>query len=192
MEVMGRLDAVEKGLHNKKTEHKEEVECLNARISSLTLENQLLYDDNARLESIIDNNSSNTSNPPSADRKAGKPANTYNSRENRGRRAGGQKGHRGTTLTKADAEEKLRSGKYRHQIREIGSPSGVIYNLNQDDMVKGSGYITSQRCRSTEIKLGTVYAAEMGISFFLTFTGTHWRTRLSHCPIVCRCWVFFS
>ncbi len=33
-------------------------------------------------------------------------------------------------------------------------------------MVKGSGYITSQCCGSTEIELGTVYAAEMGISLF--------------------------
>ncbi len=33
-------------------------------------------------------------------------------------------------------------------------------------MSKGSGYITSQCCGSTEIELGTVYAAEMGISLF--------------------------
>ena len=32
--------------------------------------------------------------------------------------------------------------------------------------VKGSGYITNQCCGSTEIELGTVYAAEMRISFF--------------------------
>ena len=42
----------------------------------------------------------------------------------------------------------------------------VVYNFEQDDMVKGSGYITSQCCGSTEIELGTVYAAEMGISLF--------------------------
>lgn len=127
MEVMGRLDAVEKDLRNEKTEHKEDVERLNATISGLTLENQLLRDDNARLKSIIDNNSSNTSNPPSTDQKAGRAANTYNSREKTGCRAGGQKGRRGTTLTKADVEEKLRSGKCRHQIREIGDPSGGVY-----------------------------------------------------------------
>lgn len=92
MEVMGRLDAVEKDLCHEKAEHKSDVERLNARISDLTAENQLLRDDNARLKSIIDNNSSNTSNPPSTDQKAGRPANTYNSREKTGRRAGGQKG----------------------------------------------------------------------------------------------------
>lgn len=123
MEVMGRLDAVEKDLRTEKAEHKEDVGRLNARINELTLENQLLRDDNERLKSIINNDSSNTSNPPSTDQKAGKPANTYNGREKSGRRAGGQKGHKGTTLTKADVEEKLRSGKCRHQVREIGDPA---------------------------------------------------------------------
>lgn len=55
MEVLGRLGAVEKDLRNEKAEHKEGVEHLNATISSLTLENQLLRDDNARLKSILDN-----------------------------------------------------------------------------------------------------------------------------------------
>ena len=73
MEVMGRLDAVEKDLRVEKTQHKEDVERLNARISELTCENQLLRDDNERLKSIINNDSSNTSNPPSADQKAGRP-----------------------------------------------------------------------------------------------------------------------
>ncbi len=127
MEVMGRLDAVEKDLRVEKAEHKEDVDRLNTRISELASENQLLRDDNARLKSIINNDSSNTSTPPSTDQKAGKPANTYNGREKTGRRAGGQKGHKGTTLTKADVEEKLRSGKCRHQVREIGNPSGGKY-----------------------------------------------------------------
>lgn len=127
MEVMGRLDVVEKELRVEKAQHKEDVERLNARIRELTCENQLLRDDNERLKSIINNDSSNTSNPPSTDQKAGKPANTYNGREKTGRKAGGQKGHKGTTLTKADVEEKLRSGKYRHQVREIGSPAGGKY-----------------------------------------------------------------
>ena len=31
-------------------------------------------------------------------------------------------------------------------------------------IVKGSGYISAQCCGSTEIELGTVYAAEMGVT----------------------------
>lgn len=48
----------------------------------------------------------------------------------------------------------------------ITTKSGNVYDFNQNDIVKGSGYITSQCCGSTEIELGTVYAAEMGISLF--------------------------
>lgn len=48
----------------------------------------------------------------------------------------------------------------------ITTKGGAVYEFDQDDMVKGSGYITSQCCGSTEIELGTVYAAEMGISLF--------------------------
>ena len=76
MEIMGRLDTVEK-------EHKKETVKLKAEIADLKeenrllrQENQLLRDDNARLKSIINNDSSNTSLPRSADQKGGKPANT--------------------------------------------------------------------------------------------------------------------
>lgn len=40
----------------------------------------------------------------------------------------------------------------------------ATYEFGADDIVKGSGYISSQCCGSTEIELGTVYAAEMGIT----------------------------
>ena len=46
----------------------------------------------------------------------------------------------------------------------ITTTKGAIYEFAADDIVKGSGYISSQCCGSTEIELGTVYAAEMGIT----------------------------
>lgn len=107
MEVMARLDSLEK-------DYKKDVRCLNGQIDELTQENnalrqenRLLKDDNARLKSIINNDSSNTSLPPSTDQKGGKPANTFNGRKKTQRKAGGQKGHAGTTLKKSDIEEKL-------------------------------------------------------------------------------------
>ncbi len=93
MDVMARLDAIENELHTEKREHKEDVDRLNANIEGLTQENQLLRDDNARLKSIINNDRSNTSLPPSTDQKGGRPANTYNGREKPKRKRGGQKGH---------------------------------------------------------------------------------------------------
>ena len=127
MEVMERLDTVEK-------ESKKEIKKLNDEISGLKKENQhlkeenrLLRDDNARMKSILNNDSSNTSQPLSTDQKGGKPANAYNGREKTVRKAGGQKGHRGTTLTKSAVEEKIRSGKCLHQIKTVGDPAGKAY-----------------------------------------------------------------
>ena len=49
---------------------------------------------------------------------------------------------------------------------KITTKAGVEYAFGAKDIVKGSGYITRQCCGSTEIELGTVYAAEMGITIF--------------------------
>ena len=94
-EIMNRLDSVEKELRTEKIEHREDVVRLNAKIDDLTQENILLRNDNARLRSIINNDSSNSSLPPSSDKKGGRPANTYNRRKETKRKAGGQKGHKG-------------------------------------------------------------------------------------------------
>ena len=49
---------------------------------------------------------------------------------------------------------------------QITTTDGMVYDFTQEDIVKGSGYITSQCCGTSEIELGSVYAAEMGISLF--------------------------
>lgn len=50
---------------------------------------------------------------------------------------------------------------------KITTVAGMEYSFTQEDIVKGSGYITAQCCGNSEIELGAVYAAEMGISLFL-------------------------
>ena len=49
---------------------------------------------------------------------------------------------------------------------QITTKGGAVYPFVYGDIVKGSGYITAQCCGSAEIELGTVYAAEMGITLF--------------------------
>lgn len=46
----------------------------------------------------------------------------------------------------------------------IVTKGGMTYEFGAKEIVKGSGYISRQCCGSTEIELGTVYAAEMGIT----------------------------
>lgn len=48
----------------------------------------------------------------------------------------------------------------------ITTKSGKVYNFSSKDIVKGSGYIKWQCCGGSEIELGSVYSAEMGISLF--------------------------
>lgn len=51
-----------------------------------------------------------------------------------------------------------------HWTGRITTKKNGVYEFGADDIVKGSGYISNQCCGSTEIELGTVYAAEMGIT----------------------------
>lgn len=125
MDVMARLDSVENNYKKDVTVLNDRIDELSKENDSLKKENKLLKEDNARLKSIINNDSSNTSLPPSSDNKNTKPANTHNGRKKTDRKAGGQKGHKGTTLTKAEVEEKIKSGKWKVQIKNIGGePKG--------------------------------------------------------------------
>lgn len=48
----------------------------------------------------------------------------------------------------------------------ITTTAGKVYPFENKDIVKGSGYVSRQCSGSSEIELGSVYAAEMGISLF--------------------------
>lgn len=130
-----------------------EIEALNETVTTLRSENErlihenhLLLDDNKRMKRILNNNSRNSSLPPSTDQKGstakadcstddkedneddtgkpGKPANTYNGRKSTKNKKGGQTGHRGTTLSRKTVEEKIQEGKFNHQVKTIGQGSG--------------------------------------------------------------------
>ena len=90
-------------------------------IARLKTENAQLKDKLAKYESKRRNNSKNTSQPPSKDQKPtfaeismpendGKPVNSYNGRKSSGRSPGGQKGHKGKTLSKKEVEALLETG----------------------------------------------------------------------------------
>ena len=147
MEVMSRVDRLEseqkqdkkeiKSLTSEATSLRKENTTLRKEVSSLKQENAaltekcgklekentLLRNDNERMKRILNNDSSNSSNPPSKDENT-KPANAYNSRKPTSRKPGAQKGHKGTGLPKTDVEEKIRKGIYERRIEEIGTPGG--------------------------------------------------------------------
>lgn len=49
-------------------------------------------------------------------------------------------------------------------IGKITTKNGMIYEFGPEQIVKGSGYISSQCRGSSEIELGTIYSTEMGIA----------------------------
>ena len=145
MEVMAKVDSLEseqkrdkkeiKTLTSEVTSLRKENAALREKVSSLEQENAaltercgklenentLLRNDNERMKRILNNDSSNSSTPPSRDEET-KPANTYNGRKPTFRKPGAQKGHKGSGLSKAAVEEKIRKGVYMHRVEEVGTP----------------------------------------------------------------------
>ena len=174
MDVMARLDVLEeehlndrkkivnlnaeiKSLQKENSRLKTELDMvktenrvLREENNSLHKENQLLRDDNERMKRTLNNNSTNSGQPPSSD-PPGKAPNTYNSRKPTKKKAGAQPGHKGHHISKAEVEEKIREGYMEHRVEEIGNP--------------GNPYVTRYRLDlevktiATEIR---IYADENG------------------------------
>lgn len=68
------------------------------------------------------------------------------------------------------------SDKYKAAIRDstrkyyysgkIVTKNGTEYPFENKDIVKGSAYVTNQCCGDSEIEIGSVYAAEMGVTLY--------------------------
>lgn len=69
---------------------------------------------------------------------------------------------------------------------KITTKAGMVHEFSEKDFVKGSGYISSQCCGSTEMELGSVYAAEMEITLFSEIDRYTLEDALVECNIICR------
>lgn len=97
------------------------------------VKNIFFEDKISRLKSKRNNNSGNSSNPPSTNQAGNKRANfSYNSRKKTDKRQGGQKGHKSTTLTKQIAEKLFISGKCKHTISVCGNPDAGYHTTKYE------------------------------------------------------------
>lgn len=90
--------------------------ALEDRVAKLEAEND-------RLRKQINNDSGNSSKPPSSDIKPNAP-NTYNSRTKTGKKSGGQARHKGNYLSRSAIEAKICNGQMQHAIIEHGTAQG--------------------------------------------------------------------
>jgi transposase len=99
-ETLARLEEVEKQRKLETAQLRQMIEVQTKQMVQMGKEIQLFREENDRLRSILNNNSGNSSQPPSTDQK-GKRTNTDNGREKSGRHKGAQAGHPEKTLTRA-------------------------------------------------------------------------------------------
>lgn len=176
MEVMQRCDSLEKDLRSVKVSSNAQIRSLNNEIThldskcnkletenaalrqevdgltkeniSLKRENSLLKEEILHLNSVSDNNSDNSSLPPSSDEKPSrKKANEYNGRTSSGKKTGGQKGHPGTMLSRELIEERIKSGRLEHTVENWvgGTPVSDAQVIPDTDYI--SHYIVDLEVR---------------------------------------------
>lgn len=92
------------------------IDRLEKEVQSLREENKKLKNENERLNRIINNNSGNSSLPPSSDQKPSKAPNEYNGRKKTNKHLGGQLHHRGTTLDPAKIESQIKAGIFKRKV----------------------------------------------------------------------------
>ena len=106
-ELNNKLDSLLKENKDLRREFKQEKEDLKATIKEKDELIEKLLNEIDRLKNQINKNSSNSSKPPSTDtgKKEKSGANLYNSRKKTDKKIGGQKGHKGHSLTKDKVEK---------------------------------------------------------------------------------------
>ena len=115
-ELMLKCDNLSHEMKESKKGYEQRIKVLEDKVEHLEKENQKLKDENDRLKKQINNDSNNSSKPPSSDIKKNIP----NNREKTSKKAGGQKGHKGYHLSKKMVEEKIEKGEFERKIINVG------------------------------------------------------------------------
>ncbi len=102
---------------------KEKIVILENKNALLEKENSLLKNEVDRLKKQINNDSNNSSKPPSSDIKKNIPNNRNKSKNN----IGGQIGHKGYCLSKKYVEDNVKNSSFAHEVVNIGNVGSGKY-----------------------------------------------------------------
>ena len=119
-EMIKKCDNLSSEIKTQKIYFEDKIENLETENKALKIENQKLREDNDRLKKIINNNSDNSSKPPSTDTKKNIP----NNREKTNKKRGAQKGHIAHFLSKDNIKKKIENKEIEHKIINVGKPQG--------------------------------------------------------------------
>lgn len=120
-ELTKKCDGLSLDMKKERKAHQEEVKMLKEEIKERDEKIEVLENEVDRLKKLINNDSNNSSNPPSTDIKPNKKI--PNNREKSGKRPGGQKGHKGYIMAKTYVEEKIKAKEFEHKVECVGAES---------------------------------------------------------------------
>lgn len=118
-EVMKKCDDLSQEFKSQKKNYECRIKKLENENRELKKKNEKLTNEVDRLKKQINNNSNNSSKPPSSDIKKNIP----NNKEKTNKKAGGQKGHKAHFLSKKTVEEKINNKDFQHEIIHVGNIS---------------------------------------------------------------------
>ena len=116
-EIMKKCDNLSLEMKTQKKEYNEKIEKLTIENKELKEKNEKLTNEVDRLKKQLNNNSNNSSKPPSTDIKRNIP----NNRTKSNKKPGGQKGHVAHFLDKKEIERKIANQELKHEIIDIGN-----------------------------------------------------------------------
>lgn len=116
-EVMKKCDNLSLELKTQKKNYDEKIDKLVAENKKLKEKNEKLTNEVDRLKKQLNNDSNNSSKPPSSDIKKNIP----NNREKTNKKKGGQKGHTAHFLSKRDVEAKIKNNEFEHTVIDVGN-----------------------------------------------------------------------
>jgi hypothetical protein len=117
-ELMKKCDDLSYELKKQKEEYTAKISVLEKENAELKEKNIKLENEVDRLKKQINNDSNNSSKPPSTDIKPNIP----NNREKSDKQQGGQFGHKAQFLDKKVVEEKIINKEYKHEVVDVGTP----------------------------------------------------------------------